>query len=133
MIQPPTDVVWHGGAHTAFPAAGTGLIGQKMAGRQAAAAVLCFLRSRRRPVPLSLAPCVFDKWARWSHGSHMSVSSVADSGVQPGVSSKMVGCVILDFEFQVHVKSSKNSYLMIEKSKNSNWGLFGNLEKRSMQ
>jgi hypothetical protein len=33
----------------------------------------------------------------------MSVSFVVDSGVQPGVSSKMVGCVILDFEFQFHI------------------------------
>jgi hypothetical protein len=27
----------------------------------------------------------------------------------------------------------ENLYLMIEKSKNSKWGLFGNLRKRSMQ
>jgi hypothetical protein len=63
----------------------------------------------------------------------MSVSIVADLGVQPGVSSKMVGCVlfwILNFNFMLIFE---NLYLLLGKSKNGNCGLFGNLKKRSMQ
>jgi hypothetical protein len=61
------------------------------------------------------APSLYDWWAQWYSGSHMSVSIVADLGVQPGVSSKMVGCVlfwILNFNFMLILLGVCRCFLM---------------------
>jgi hypothetical protein len=44
-----------------------------------------------------------------------------------------VGVVLIPILNSNFILIFKNLYLMIAKSKNSKWGLFGNLERRSLQ
>jgi hypothetical protein len=55
-----------------FPAVDTGLTGQKMAGRQAAAAVLCFSEKKKTVSPLSVSLSFYGKWAQKCSRSRMT-------------------------------------------------------------
>jgi hypothetical protein len=58
---------------------------------------------------------------------------VAELGTHSGAPSSFVGLSDSEFEFPDFMLIFENPYLMLGNSKNGKCGLFGNLEKRSMQ
>jgi hypothetical protein len=69
--------MWAGTAVPAlpFPAVDTGLTGQKMAGRQAAAAVLCFSEKKKTVSPLCVSLFVWQVGPKVQQVPHDSATS----------------------------------------------------------